>query len=214
MDNTSCYEIGDTFRWSQDGEWLIGQVNYHNQYSITAGDRVCSLEGRECFLLDLSGNDEYFCRDSWWSDSPLLYKWDFNEEGNLEGWLPIQQMTYPEVREGILFVSATRENPVLTSPPGLVINTTLLSVIEIRMRVSAGSNARLYFRAIDEGGYTFANSIGFSLFPGSDPHTYTLDLSELETWDGTVNRLRLQPSNQPAEIEIDYLWVSPATQPP
>ena len=93
---------------------------------------------------------------------------------------------------------------------GLGIEAEAFPTIEIRMKVSAGYVAQLFFIAvlpdyIEELTFDEAKSLTFRITADGEFHTYTLDMTEVEKWSGDIEQLRLDPTDTRAMIEIDYI---------
>lgn len=154
------------------------------------------------------------------------FGWEFEAGGNTgcaEGWTAGNQITRLQVRQGNLVAESTGDDPYIFSPsipyskysensgrwgPGFAAED--FPTIEIRMKVSSGYTAQLFFTATLPdyiGDYTFdeAKSLRFRITPGEQFHAYTLDMTKVEKWSGDIEQLRLDPTDTRATIEIDYI---------
>ncbi len=142
------------------------------------------------------------------------YSWNFDQDGNLEGWGVQDWQTVDlsslEVKGGYLTAKATGVDPQIYSTEGLGIDAAKFSKIEIRMRVSAGKSAQVYF-SFGNGDWSESKSKEFETEPGNEFKTYVIDLRDVSSWKGIVNQLRLDPTSDSigASIEIDYIRLLP-----
>lgn len=90
--------------------------------------------------------------------------------------------------------------------PSISVAGGLIDVLEVRLKVSAGSTAQFYWTN-NEGGMAEARSQAFSIAADSQWHTYYVDLSSHSEWKGTtITLLRFDPTNTSgASIEVDYI---------
>ncbi len=160
------------------------------------------------------------------SKSPNGFGWEFGAGGNTgcnEGWTVGNQIRNLQVKEGNLVFESTGNDPYIFSPDipyfkysefsgrwGLGIEAEAFPTIEIRMKVSAGDAAQLFFIAvlpdyIEELTFDEAKSLTFQITTDGEFHTYTLDMTEVEKWSGDIEQLQLDPTDTRAMIEIEYI---------
>ncbi|HLE92317.1 MAG TPA: hypothetical protein VI753_14290 [Anaerolineales bacterium] len=149
--------------------------------------------------------------------------WEFEVEGNTEGctegWTGGNQITSLQIRQGYLTAQSTGDDPYIFSPviqsPGRLgsgIDAEAFPTIEIRMKVSLGETAQLFFIVmathpdyIQDFTFDEAKSLPFSITGDGQFHTYTLDMTKEMKWSGGIYQLRLDPTDTQAMIEIDYI---------
>ena len=147
--------------------------------------------------------------------------WEFesadNASGCTEGWSAGQQITDLLVSQGHLTVKSTGSNPSVISPgiqfPGrriTGIEAQAFPKIEIRMKLSSGSAAQLYFTALlpdytHDYAFDESKSLSFPVLGDSQFHIYTLDMTQVEKWKGSIEQLRLDLTGTRATIEVDYI---------
>jgi len=147
--------------------------------------------------------------------------WEFesaeNASGCTEGWSTGNQTTDLLVTQGRLIAKSTGNNPYMISPGIQVSGRRITGIeaqafpkIEIRMKLSSGSTAQLYFTALFPDytqDYTFdeSKSLSFPVLGDSQFHIYTLDMRKVEKWTGSIEQLRLDATDTSATIEIDYI---------
>jgi len=135
--------------------------------------------------------------------------WDFNQNGNPEGWQAWNQLNTFQVKGGILYTKSTGNDPYMGSPK-ITANASALSRIEIRMKVTAGDTGELYFITKSDGTYDESKVLQFPITVDGEFHTYILDMSKVQKWSGVITQIRLDPTVTQAAIEIDYIHILPA----
>jgi hypothetical protein len=78
-------------------------------------------------------------------------------------------------------------------------------VIEFHMKVSAGTIGELFFITDSDPEYDGPKSLPFNVIADGQLHTYTLDMSAVSQWQGTIRQLRLDPTDTAATIAIDFI---------
>lgn len=142
------------------------------------------------------------------SSTNQIYSWEFETAGDSEGWTAQNQLTPPQISNGYLITKSTGIDPFLISPD-LVAYAKKLSHIEIRMSVSAGNLAQLYFITGSDGNYNESKVLPFPITADGQFHTYTLDMSKVNKWSGAIAQIRLDPTVTQAIIKIDYIRILP-----
>jgi hypothetical protein len=141
---------------------------------------------------------------------PPGFSWGFDEAGNLEGWENWGELDNVDVQNGYLSAKAIGADPQIYSSEGLGIDSSKFSHIEIRIHVSEGNSAQLFFR--NENNDLSENKIiTFPIESGTEFKTYILDMSKISSWEGIIYQLRLDPTSDVigAIIEIDYIHLLP-----
>ncbi|RME87465.1 MAG: hypothetical protein D6770_09285, partial [Anaerolineae bacterium] len=133
---------------------------------------------------------------------------DFNVEGESLNLGTINQLENIKVNQGLLQMTSTGDDPYFDIPLQSPVLAESTPIIEIRMRVSGGKGGQVFF-APENGILSEENSLWFELFTDGEFHTYTLDFSSLPDWTGTISEIRLDPTDAPGNIEIDYISISP-----
>lgn len=117
-----------------------------------------------------------------------------------------QNMRDVNARDGVLAGTATNHDPAIYLGP-CSLDTRRLRCVEIRMRLSAGREAQLFW-ANSSGAYSEPKSTRFKVTPDGQFHVYRVDLSSVARWSGTVRSLRLDMTDASgASIAIDYVRV-------
>jgi hypothetical protein len=125
--------------------------------------------------------------------------WEFNADGELEGWSPDYQAT-ASVSGGSLQVTATGTDAQIYNPSYSASTSLGLSssnrYLHIRMRNTTGStNATVFF--ITDGDQTWdgAKSKSLAIAPYSDYTDYVIDMGTVAGWLGTIRKLRIDPGD-------------------
>jgi len=136
------------------------------------------------------------------------FSWDFNQDGNFEGWEVQNQLDPIQTSNGNLVTKSTGNDPFMISPT-INADAASLSHIEIRMKISAGNYAELYFMTNSEGTYDESKVLRFPITADGQFHTYIIDMTEATKWNGVITQIRLDPVVTQATIEIDYIRLLP-----
>ncbi|MFQ6097031.1 MAG: hypothetical protein ACE5O2_04830 [Armatimonadota bacterium] len=137
----------------------------------------------------------------------LLKAWEFNADGDTEGWFPAHSMAPFVVEDGVLKARATGFDPYMHASRGRAfdIQGNDFQYIEIRMKCRVGRSAEFFWAETVEGkdyGFVAGKERHFGTIPDGQFHTYRV----FPLWQGRVTRLRLDPVDDD-EIEIDYIRI-------
>jgi len=147
-----------------------------------------------------------------WDTGPPRTTWDFDKDGDGEGWGPMMGLDGFAVANGVMSATVVSNDPAfacsIVSFAGGV-DARAYPYARIRMKVDAGAEAQLFW-----GGprvrESEAASIHFPLTADGEFHEYVLKLSEVPTWRGEISRLRLDPnSDTGSHVSIDYIKLLP-----
>ncbi|GAB4533608.1 MAG: hypothetical protein Fur0018_23070 [Anaerolineales bacterium] len=132
---------------------------------------------------------------------------DFAVEDELLSLGTINQLENIQVAQGILQMTSTGDDPYFDIPLQTPVLADSTPRVEIRMRVSSGGGGQVFFTP-ETGTISEATSLWFELIPDGEFHTYTLDFSSLPDWTGTISKMRLDPTDAPGDVEIDYILIA------
>ncbi len=107
--------------------------------------------------------------------------------------------------QGIKIVCTGSDPYILTNP--LDFSANQYSVIQMEMKVTAGSQAQLFWSSEQSPAITEDQSKRFMVEVDGEFHTYTLRLKSHERWDGTIKRLRLDPLNTQGEVILRHFHI-------
>ena len=139
----------------------------------------------------------------------IIKQWEFNTDGDTEGWLPAHSLAPFVVAGGTLKTRVIGPDPYMHDSAGQAFEITCndSQYIEVRMRHDDGEGAEFFWADTTEGadaGFVAGKERGFSTEPDGEWHVYHV----YPLWSGKVTRLRLDPPGEDgAEVEIDYLRI-------
>lgn len=140
------------------------------------------------------------------TDSPQKrIPWNFREDA--QGWEAWSEIGEFQVRDGALYIQATGNDPFMGSP-FVEIRPRDLKRIEIRMRARAASptfTAELYWQTAEMQDFAGDARATFQVNADNAPHTYMLEPAV--RGNTPIVRLRLDPADLPAEIELERITV-------
>ncbi|KAA3643402.1 MAG: hypothetical protein DWQ07_23095 [Chloroflexi bacterium] len=138
--------------------------------------------------------------------------WEFEDAGDTEGWVPLYDLGPLTVRRGQLHINSTGDDPYLYIPEGVAFDAREHPLIEMRMKVSDGYVAQVFFHNEGEIDFVEDKSQVFPIVPDGEFHTYMLDMSAQDGWQGMISGLRLDPTDTVASVEIDYIRIVPKVE--
>lgn len=131
----------------------------------------------------------------------------FEFDTNVEGWNPMQDVQVLSVKNGTLTGRLSGPDPFIGRTL-LRVDGTRYKGIEIRMRISGGATAQLYWSTADAPGFNEDRVRVFDVVPGTEFRTYRISMRAVAGWEGaTITGLRLDPMNgvPEGEFAIEYL---------
>lgn len=137
--------------------------------------------------------------------------WDLGKESTSAGWQPWAGLEIKEVTQSSVILNSTDIDPFM-GISGLQLWTTPCDRLTVRMRLTAGTEAQVFWlNELAPDGSEF-QSLKFEVEPDGAFHVYGLSVGDEPSWAGTITGLRLDPTNQPSEIEIDYISLERACE--
>ncbi len=132
--------------------------------------------------------------------------WSFNSNGDFGGWRPVANISSSSVTSGRLEADATSGDPYVHSAtigkPARDWNVT------VRLRNGTpSSTAQLFFTTTDDQTWSGSKSKRIDIAPNSPYTEYTFDMSDVSTWRGTIDHLRLDPAEASGSFAIDWIRV-------
>ena len=122
-----------------------------------------------------------------------------------EGWLPVHQVENLHVADGALQGMMTGPDPYLIRPLVRAAGNDA-PVLRLRLRVSGGRSAQLFWTTEVSPHFDEHKSIRFSLQADGQFHEYRLPVGQHPAWSGqTITSVRLDLADQPGEFALDYL---------
>ncbi len=137
----------------------------------------------------------------------VLVQWEFNTDGDAEGWFPAHSLAPFVVQGGVLKTTVTDGDPYMHASSGQSFDLECndFQYIEVRMRHDSGESAEFFWADTTAGadaGFVGGKERGFPCVPDNEWHTYHV----YPLWQGRVSRLRLDPPGE-GSIEIDHVRV-------
>lgn len=126
--------------------------------------------------------------------------WEFESDGDAEGWIGANDVEPVEVTDGALQVTSTGQDPYLLGPD-VEVPLAAGAAVEIVMTSSTAGEGQLFWSTID-GGLAEERSGVFEVLDGT--HTYTVVVPEQ---DATLNQLRLDPLRTPGDLALDSIRI-------
>lgn len=137
-------------------------------------------------------------------------EWDFDNEGDAQGWMPMQNISDFKVVQGLLEAKSTTTDPALETSVELLAGDW--QTLEIVMAVSGATpnnTVQLFWTRWGQRDNEKA-SVSLPLVPDGQIHTYRFHLAGHPQWRGLIHRLRLDPCNTSgALIQIDRIRLVP-----
>jgi len=141
-------------------------------------------------------------------DYPPVQKktaWEFNTEGDAEGWGPMMGMGQFGVSGGAMHCVTTSRDPAFTSPV-LQVPANRFRKVLIRMKIDKaepGDQSQLFWETATAG-ISEAASTHSVLIADNQYHDYLLDVGSSDRWRGTIRGFRFDPcSMEGAKVEVD-----------
>jgi hypothetical protein len=135
--------------------------------------------------------------------SPALAAWEFETDGDAEGWVAANQVTPLTVSGGALRFSSTGGDPFVTGPQ-VSLGAAPLTV-EVVMTSSVAGSGQLFW-ATTAGGYSEGRSGRMAVEAGT--RTYRV---EIPAGDGGLRQLRLDPASGSGDFAVDAVRVLPSS---
>ncbi|RXZ80395.1 hypothetical protein EBB07_18735 [Paenibacillaceae bacterium] len=135
--------------------------------------------------------------------------WDFNTDGDLEGWTVDKQVANVTVAGGYYSGTSTGNDPGILSPDGLRVSAEENPYIHIRMKNSTNDMAgRIYFITEQDKAWTEAKGVDFYVKANDSNYTdYYVAMWSNSNWTGTVKAFRLDPVTTSGDFSIDRIGI-------
>ncbi len=132
--------------------------------------------------------------------------WSFDSDGDFGGWHAVANIASSSVTSGRLEADATNGDPYVHSA---TIGTPARDwKVTLRLRNGTpSSTAQLFFTTAADQTWTASKSKRIRIAPNSPYQEYTFDMSDVSTWRGTIDRLRLDPAEASGSFAIDWIRI-------
>jgi Ca2+-binding RTX toxin-like protein len=132
--------------------------------------------------------------------------WNFDVDGDLEGWTPMQQIDSMSVSGGALNGTSTGVDPFMYGPT--IARPATDNKVTVRLRNGTpSSNAQVFFTTSADQTWDEAKSKRITIAPNSGFTTYTFDMSTVPAWTGTITQLRLDPAEAAGTFSVDWIRI-------
>jgi murein DD-endopeptidase MepM/ murein hydrolase activator NlpD len=142
------------------------------------------------------------------------YEWDFEVNGNNEGWTVENGEKYDSgyryhVVDGMLSVRPTSSGLRIASYP-LKIETEYFDSLFIKMRSNrSGGRGVVYFATHEEPHYSKEKTVPFEILNDDELHEYRIFMRDNNRWKGTIVEIRIDVvdtvAGEETEIDIDKI---------
>jgi len=141
---------------------------------------------------------------------PAIAAWNFDTTA--EGWTAVNGISgFAWQSGGFVGGNVTNTDPYCTSPTNLGVDIQAHKTVEIRLKASGGTAAALYFITNASPGYDGSKVKTFSIIGDNTWRTYSVDMSTVAGWTGTLKQLRLDPINPGSNgqtFSVDYVEIT------
>jgi hypothetical protein len=143
----------------------------------------------------------------WLSSPPPItsYRWDF--DNSTEGWGYYNHLSVSQIRNGSLILKSTGLDPSFESPTPLVISASDTPVITVRMRIinGQGTIGQIFFLTDQDHRWGGDKVVAFLIEDDGVFHVYSILMSECPAWKDVIIKIRLDPVDNPAEANIQFV---------
>lgn len=153
-------------------------------------------------------------------DRPQPPRWEWNTDGDLEGWGRTNSVSEPEVVGGLLRMRMIAPDPWIVGP-GIGVDAARYPFLNLRLRINHTGGGSIYWATAEDPQFSQAKMVRFSVTSPTDFTEALLDLRGHPEWTGTITQLRLDPIDlyptavRGQQIEVDYLrFMADAERPP
>jgi len=118
--------------------------------------------------------------------------WEFETEGDAEGWAPINDLLSFTVSDGLLQSEVTGRDPYMHSPD-VSVSTEDIDTVEVLFHAETVTSAQLFWRS-SEGDWAEERHLDFFMPGDGALASVALDVAAHENWSGQLTGLRLDPA--------------------
>ena len=137
--------------------------------------------------------------------------WDFENDGDFEGWSGFNHWDSATVSGGTLSGQSNGIDPYVHSAPTWV-NSNTTPYAWVRMSQTSGTAGQVFFITETDPVWDGDKSIFFSINADGNMHDYFIDLGTLTDTMGVITQVRLDPTVVPgSDMEIDFVRLTDST---
>ena len=140
------------------------------------------------------------------SDAPdPVGSFNFNQKDNAQGWAPGGGVANLKVKNGIFSFEATNNDPMFSQNCSLQAEDYPYLHFKVKNK-SDGNSFQFFFTASDKPNLSADKSVTAAMSANSNEFVeYTIDMRTNPNWKGTITSLRMDPTNAPGRVELDYV---------
>lgn len=135
---------------------------------------------------------------------------DFDKPGDLAGWGGFNALAEPVVKDGILTLTFTGQDPFLART-FLKLTPDQYTKIKVRMKLDSGNTeGQLFWTTSEEPGFADNKYLNFAIQPDGQWHEYEIPVGQHPRWKGkAIRAIRLDPTTGGAtpgsKVQIDWI---------
>jgi hypothetical protein len=133
-------------------------------------------------------------------------QWEFNTDGNSQGWSATKQVSDLTVSEGKYSGITTGTDPGIVSADHLGIAAGDAAYLQIGMSTSLGASGQIYFITEADGVWSENKVTRFYVEnSGENQIVYNIPMYQVAGWQGTIRQIRIDMLNDLGSFSIDYI---------
>ncbi|MFB0518110.1 MAG: sulfatase [Acidobacteriota bacterium] len=139
----------------------------------------------------------------------VIRSFQFNRDGDAEGWQPISGIDRFKVEGGQLKLRVIDNDPYIRVK--MKLDAGLINAVMIIMKHSkprwpgVRAKADVYWSTLEERKFSPKRRVPFNIELDSKFNTYAILMDEYPTWRGRISHFRLDPLRNEGEVEIDSI---------
>lgn len=217
IEDPSVESIRVAFSTTDSPDFIPGQSldldvtadgKYH-EYSLNLWEHPAwtgTITGIRLGLNGSSGESSLWETDYIRFNSVALPVFDWNTDGDAQGWLPINDVTSFNISDGMLITQVTGSDPHFGNENLEGIIGERDKNLRVRMSATAGNFVSVFFATSEAPFYAEARRFDFTIEADGQMHEYLVPVGDHPEWKGKVLKLRmdLEGGNRDgAEIRLD-----------
>ncbi|WP_123040985.1 hypothetical protein [Cohnella candidum] len=123
--------------------------------------------------------------------SVALPSYDWNTDGNAQGWLPLHDFTPFEISGGVLRTKVAGSDPYIANENVEGVIGERDKTLTVRMSATAGNYVSIFFATDSTPSYAETRRIDFTIQADGNMHDYTIAVGDHPQWKGKIIKLRL-----------------------
>ncbi|MCX6654161.1 MAG: hypothetical protein NTY03_03460 [Candidatus Bathyarchaeota archaeon] len=140
--------------------------------------------------------------------------YEFNKDGDLEGWGGTHSVTPLKVLGGTLQCIVTGDDPYFESPHFFWVNATENPVVLICLKTVKPGMCQIYWDTDTEPNMDEEKMRVFWSGEANEWKIYVLNMAGHSKWMGGITQLRIDPPESAGKVEIDFVRICSVTEIP